>query len=156
LRHQNQVTKLRNKVKDKDLKFFLALLITVPGRETVLALLKQQYPQVDPVIKFSACLKQLSDADLLEEKLSDAWLLMLECLLRDWGRREQIAQVFAQKYAEETIREKWTKIENLATAVRSFSLIQPLFEDQVRSEAGSQEHRRNEIGRRQASRTMIA
>jgi hypothetical protein len=136
LRHQNQVTKLRNKVKDKDLRFFLALQITVPERETVLALLKQQYPEVDPVIRFSACLKQLSDADLLEEKLSDAWLLMLECLLRGLARRDQIAQTFAQKYAEETILEKWTKIENLAAAVRRFPLIRPLFEDQARWAVG--------------------
>jgi hypothetical protein len=129
LRRQAELVKIRNKVTDdQDLRFFLALLINVSHRETLLSLLRQRYAQEDPVSKFIAFFKQLSDADLLGEKFSDPWLLMLQCLLQGLTTRDQIETAFVDRYGEAQVQSQRNKLGNLAVTIGQFWLLRPLLE----------------------------
>lgn len=46
---QSDITKRRGMIDGEDHRFFLALLLNVPDRATVLDLIKQKYPDADPV-----------------------------------------------------------------------------------------------------------
>ncbi len=46
---QNDITKRRGMIEGRDHRFFLALLLNVPERAMVLDLIKQKFPQADPV-----------------------------------------------------------------------------------------------------------
>src|SRR5258706_7553718 len=46
---QNDITKRRGMIEGKDHRFFLALLLNVPERTMVLELVRQKFPDADPV-----------------------------------------------------------------------------------------------------------
>jgi len=138
VRRQGEITKLRSKVTNLDLRFLLALLINVPDGEALLRLVRSRWPDEDPISKFIAGIKQLSDADQLGEKLSDPWLLVLECLLRGLGGKVEIERAFVLKYGEAQVQNQRTKIQNLAESVRHFWLFRPLFDKLTSDNAAGQ------------------
>jgi hypothetical protein len=129
-RRQAEITKIRGKVKatDTEVRFLLALLINITDHETILALMKERYAGADPVSKFVAAVKHLSDADLLGEKFTEPWLWMLECLLRGKTKKDEILKAFEDKYGAAQVEKQLTKIGNLSTTVGRFWLFRALFE----------------------------
>ena len=57
---QQAITKRRGMIEDEHLRFFLALLLNVPERPLVLDLIKQRYPEDDPLAKAAGWIKELA------------------------------------------------------------------------------------------------
>jgi hypothetical protein len=129
-RRQAEIIKIRGSVKatDAEARFFLALLINITDRETILALMKERHAGADPVAMFIAAVKHLSNAGLLGKKFTEPWLWMLECLLRGQTGQAQILKAFTDKYGEAEVENQQAKLDNLFTDVCSFWLFRPLFE----------------------------
>ena len=57
---QHAITKRRGMIEGEDLRFFLALLLNVPQRTLVLDLIKQRFPNDDPIAKAAGWIKELA------------------------------------------------------------------------------------------------
>lgn len=89
-RIQNIVTR-RGSITGEEHRFFLALLLNVPSREKILELVKQRFPESDPVEKILDWVEELSQTKVLGAKeanalgiegFSDDHIFVLENLLR--------------------------------------------------------------------------
>jgi hypothetical protein len=89
-RIQNIVMR-RGSITGEEHRFFLALLLNVPNREKVLELVKQRFPDVDPVEKILDWVEELSQTRVLGSKepnalgiegFGDDHIVVLENLLR--------------------------------------------------------------------------
>lgn len=125
LRRQNLIVQLREKAATPDLRFFLSLLANLTDKASVLQLLKQTYTSQDPVAVFVNAMSELSAQNLLTSHFNDAWLLMLECLLRgvsDWG---EINDIFKRKYGIEQVHAQEATLNTLALKLAEFWLVRP-------------------------------
>lgn len=130
-RRQMGILTLREKTSDGDGKFILALLANIPDMETILRLIRQRYPSEDPAKKFSRCIQHLSQEGHLPLKFSDAYTLMLECLLQGHVEASEIRRIFISHYGEEQVQLQGNKLEQLAASIRKFWLFEPLFGQEV-------------------------
>jgi hypothetical protein len=87
---QNSIVQRRNTITGEEHRFFLALLLNVPNREKILELVKQRFPDVDPVEKILDWVEELSQTRVLGSKeanalgiegFDDQYLYVLESLL---------------------------------------------------------------------------
>src|SRR6185503_7422229 len=87
----------RSTITSEEHRFFLALLLNVPVREKVLELVKQRYPETDPVEKILDWVEELSQTRVLGSKeanalgiegFDDGYVFVLEQLLRGKSREE--------------------------------------------------------------------
>lgn len=98
-----RIIRQRSFVSDPELRFFLALVLNVEGRDNIMALITQRFPDVDPVEKILDWVEALAGMRVMGagvsnalgiEGFDDADLLILENLLRgmddDQARREFI------------------------------------------------------------------
>lgn len=90
VRQQNIVMR-RGSITSEEHRFFLALLLNVPSREKILELVKQRYPETDPVEKILDWVEELSQTRVLGSKepnalgiegFDDDYVFVLEQLLR--------------------------------------------------------------------------
>ena len=90
VRQQNIVTR-RGSITSEEHRFFLALLLNVPSREKILDLVKQRYPETDPVEKILDWVEELAQTRVLGSKeanalglenFDDDYVFVLEQLLR--------------------------------------------------------------------------
>ena len=88
---QNDIVMRRSTITSEEHRFFLALLLNVPDREKILELVKQRYPQTDPVEKILDWVEELAQTRALGskepnalgiERFSDEHIFVLEQLLR--------------------------------------------------------------------------
>ncbi|MGI8838445.1 MAG: hypothetical protein ACR2H4_17655 [Pyrinomonadaceae bacterium] len=88
---QNDIVMRRSTITSEEHRFFLALLLNVPDREKILALVKQRYPETDPVEKILDWVEELSQTRVLGSKegnalgiegFDDDHIFVLEFLLR--------------------------------------------------------------------------
>lgn len=90
LRQQDIVSR-RGSITGEEHRFFLALLLNVPSRERILGLVKERFPETDPVEKVLDWVEELSQTRVLGSKepnalgidgFSDDHTIVLENLLR--------------------------------------------------------------------------
>lgn len=102
---QSNIIKRRATITGDEHRFFLALILNVPGREKILELVKQRFPDIDPVEKILDWVEELSQTRVLGSKESNALgiegfgddhLFALEYLLRGLGRKEASAKAQAE------------------------------------------------------------
>jgi hypothetical protein len=71
MRQHNIITR-RGSITSEEHRFFLALLLNVPDREKILELVKQRYPETDPVEKVLDWVEELSQTRVLGSKEANA------------------------------------------------------------------------------------
>ncbi len=132
---QSYITQRRATITSEEHRYFLALLLNVPDREKILALVKQRYPETDPVEKVLDWVEELSQTRVLGSKeanalgiegFDDDHIFVLEFLLRGKSP-EEIRQLSKtgefQRFA--TIGEK---LDGLVASLQN----SPLFKTMLR------------------------
>jgi hypothetical protein len=140
----DEIVRRRSFVTNAQHRFFLALLLNVDGKENIFALIKQRYPDVDPVEKVLDWVFELSETRVMAANSSNALgidgfdafdLYVFENLLRDKSTeemKESIKADYPPEQAENMIAILPEKAEKLRKAI----IFQPFFDDlQVRSAA---------------------
>lgn len=123
------IVQKRGFVTDPVQRFFLALLMNIDGRETILELIRSRFPDDDPTDKLLDCIFELSQTRVLGSNLPNALgiadfgdvdLMILECLFQDLpdeAVRERIASETGSDDMEvvgQIVDEKLRKIRNSA------------------------------------------
>jgi hypothetical protein len=94
---QNDIVQRRGTITAEEHRFFLALLLNVPSREKILELVKQRFPESDPVEKILDWVEELSQTRVLGSKepnalgiegFGDEHTFVLEQLLRGKSSEE--------------------------------------------------------------------
>lgn len=94
---QHNITQRRNSIIGEEHRFFLALLLNVAGREKVLELVKQRFPETDPVQKILDWVEELGHTRVMGshetnalgiEGFDDNYLVTLEGLLQGLSDEE--------------------------------------------------------------------
>src|SRR6267143_517059 len=88
LERRNKIVAIRERVSNSDLQFFLALLLNIPERRSILNLVEQRYPSRDPIAAIVTWVRELSELGVLGVRFTEPWLLMLQCLLMRRPDRE--------------------------------------------------------------------
>ena len=103
-----EIVRRRNYVTDAEHRFFFALLLNVEGRERILSLVKQRFPDADPISKILDWSYDLAQTRVVGvnipnalgiEGFGDADLTLLESLLRGKSGAEAIDAV-ASEYGD--------------------------------------------------------
>jgi hypothetical protein len=121
------IIRLRSAVTGDEHRFFLALLLNVPGREHILRLVKQRFPEGDPVEKVLDWVDELAQMRVLGSKASILGIegygpqhsFALECVLR--GDAPEAARAKARAEGLDV------DIEKLQAALRESLLLRELF-----------------------------
>jgi hypothetical protein len=126
-RRQSYLFRRRRVVTDPDLRFFLALLLTVPGQTEILRLVRERWPGEDAVTRTLALLRALSSAakgDALNLALDDSGLDVAGELLRH-GPDADLVHRLADRY--EIDDDTAAQVQSMARALRGSPLLGPLF-----------------------------
>jgi hypothetical protein len=134
---QGSITKRRGTITKDAHRFFLALLLNVPGRDKLLELVKQRYPEQDPVETILDWVEELGRTRVLGSKetnalglpeFDDSYVFVLECLLEGLSD-EQINQRVAAQYPPDNAAELITRIPALKESLKESSLFKSLLAD---------------------------
>jgi hypothetical protein len=118
-------------------RFFLALLLNVPNREKILQLVKQRYPDQDPVETVLDWVEELARTRVLGSKetnalgmaeFDDSYVFVLECLLQGLSEGD-IHQRARVQYPPENAAELITRVPALTAALRESTLFRSLLAD---------------------------
>ena len=118
-------------------RFFLALLLNIPSREKILELVKQRYPDQDPVETILDWVEELGRTRVLGSKetnalgmpeFDDSHVFVLECLLQGLGL-EEIYQKAAAQYPPANAAELSTRIPALIESLKESILFKSLLTD---------------------------
>ena len=115
-------------------RFFLALLLNVPSREKILELVKQRYPDQEPVETILDWVEELGHTRVLGSKetnalgmpeFDDTYVFVLECLLESLSL-EQIDQKATAQYPPESAAELKKRIPTVLETLRESILFKSL------------------------------
>jgi hypothetical protein len=121
------IIRRRQFIADPDHRYFLALLLNVPGKERIFSLIKERYPESDPLDKTLDWTMELGETRVLGLNLPNALgiegfddfdLLAFECLLKDMSddeARKFVSETFGATQAEQimpTMPERQAKLRN--------------------------------------------
>jgi len=118
-------------------RFFLALLLNVSSREKILQLVKQRYPDQDPVETILDWVEELARTRVLGSKetnalgmpeFDDSYVFVLECLLLGLSE-EQINQRATEQYPAENAVELMSIVPAITESLRSSTLFKSLLAD---------------------------
>lgn len=118
-------------------RFFLALLLNVPSREKILELVKQRYPDQEPVETILDWVEELGHTRVLGSKetnalgmpeFDDSYVFVLECLLQGLGL-DEINQKATAQYPPENAAELIERIPTLLETLRGSILFKSLLAD---------------------------
>ena len=130
---QQNITQRRSTITSEEHRFFLALLLNVPSREKILDLIRQRYPETDPVEKMLDWVEELSQTRVLGSKepnalgiegFGDEHVFVLEHLLRGKSTdeiRKLISTGEFQRFASLD-----GNVETLAEGLRTSPLFQTM------------------------------
>ena len=133
----DEILKRRGFVTNPEHRFFLALLLNVDGKENIFSLIKQRYPNDDPIEKILDWVLELSETRVMAANSSNALgienfgpfdLFILENLLRDKSVEEIKAAIkndHPADQAENLLAAIPEKVEGIYHAI----IFQPLFDD---------------------------
>jgi len=130
---QNDITKRRGMIEGRDHRFFLALLLNVPERAMVLDLIKQKFPQADPVdlavgwIKEMAAIRIFGSPEpnvLGIRDFETSHLTLFEGLLRGLPVKEINALAATKSSLPQDVR---LPIEGLIERIKALPLFKSIF-----------------------------
>ncbi len=125
------IVRQRQVVSDASQRFFLALLLNVDGREQIFSLIKQRYPDVDPLEKVLDWTYELANTRIAGNEKTNALgitgfddidLYVLEQILNDRSG-EQIVNAFRSDHGEPTAAHALAEKEQ---RIRDSVIFQPL------------------------------
>ena len=133
----NDITRRRNFVQNPEHRFFFALLLNVDGRERILSLIKDRFPESDPIEKVLDWSYELSQVRLSGAANQNALgispfdefdLRLAEYLLH--GRSDgEIADILRQVYPTEKAEALLPNLEERAAAIRDSTVFSPLLSE---------------------------
>ena len=133
----NDITRRRNFVQNPEHRFFFALLLNVDGRERILSLIKDRFPESDPIEKVLDWSYELSQVRLSGAANQNALgispfdefdLQLAEYLLH--GRSDgEIADILRQVYPAEKAEALLPNLEERAAAIRDSTVFSPLLSE---------------------------
>ncbi|MFY9607511.1 MAG: hypothetical protein WAU45_02710 [Blastocatellia bacterium] len=135
---QHNLVYRRELITSYEHRFFLALLLNVPDRVKVLELVKQRFPDRDPVETITDWVDELAktrvmgsaEANVLGiNHFDDDYLLVFQCMLEGLTV-EQIKSRFEGEFSAEDMRGLGGKTEELYNSIRSSMLFKSIFLDQ--------------------------
>jgi hypothetical protein len=134
---QMSIVQRRGTITSDAHRFFLALLLNVPSREKILQLVKQRYPDQDPVETILDWVEELARTRVLGSKetnalgmpeFDDAYVFVLECLLLGLTG-EEINQRATAQYPPENATELISRVPALVESLRESTLFRSLLAD---------------------------
>lgn len=141
-KRQNNLIHRRSQITSAEHRFFLALLLNVPSRENVLAMVAQRFPADDPVEIVTDWLEELANTKLWGSAeanvlglsdVHDQYLWVFQMLLKGLSLPETIAAFAAECDGEES-KEDREKIAALYDSITQSLLFQTLFPASAASE----------------------
>ncbi|HEY8561225.1 MAG TPA: hypothetical protein VIL74_12690 [Pyrinomonadaceae bacterium] len=129
----DEILRRRAYLTDPEHRFFLALLLNVEGRERIFSLVKERFPDKDPLDKVLDWSFDLAQTRVLGEKVPNALgipdfddtdLLVLEGLLQDKSA-DEIRRIFETEYGGANVESLPQRIENIQRSV----IFQPLLQN---------------------------
>jgi hypothetical protein len=130
---QSEITRRRTEIKGQDHRFFLALLLNVPERTTLLRLVKEKFPDDDPLDLVVRWVRELSATKIFGSRepnvlgigeFDDRHLLVLRGLFEGLREDEMRARAAAEP-------QRWTfgesSIEAVTNQLRTLPLFQSIF-----------------------------
>ena len=126
----NQINSWRRKIKDADLKFFLAILLNSPNRQTSLQLINSIYPEQQAIELVIGWINQLITSEGLENvDINEPTLPFIDCLLNGLSF-EQTIEYLAQDYDQQELDESSSILQQLYQQLKFESVLSPLFRSQ--------------------------
>ena len=127
---QTDIIQRRAKIKGEDHRFFLALLLNVPERSTVLRLVKEKFPEHDAVDLVVGWVKELSatrvfgskEPNVLGTELDNRHLVVFRGMLEGLSLEEIEAQAESRSAAS-----VGSSIEDVANQLRTLPLFKSIF-----------------------------
>jgi hypothetical protein len=131
----NEILRRRSFVTEPEHRFFLALLLNVEGKERILSLIKERFPDTDPVDKILDWSFDLAQTRVLGMNIPNALgiadfgdfdLFVLESLLKD-RTEEEMREALKTEYQNENTDELAKKLVERSEKIRQAIIFQPLF-----------------------------
>lgn len=129
-----EIINRRNYITDSEHRFFLALLMNIEGKELIFSLIKEKFPEAEPLDKILDWVYDLSQTRVLGlnvpnalgiENFDDFDLFILECFLKDMSDKE-IKQNLESEYPPENAKELLKNIEERKEKIRNAPIFYPL------------------------------
>jgi hypothetical protein len=129
---QKDISRRRGKITGEDHRFFLALLLNVPDRTTIFRLVKERFPDQEPVELIVGWVKELSATKIFGSpeanvlgigEFSDAHLFVFKGLLEDLD----LAEIKTRALAEPWAAKLKLSVDELADHIRELPLFKPIF-----------------------------
>ncbi len=133
LEKQDEIVRRRSYVTESEHRFFLALLLNVEGRERIFALVKERFPDKEPLDKVLDWTFDLAQTRVLGENIPNALgiadfddtdLFILENLLQD-KQTDEIQTMLETEYGSEKLENFPERLEKLQKSV----IFQPLLKN---------------------------
>jgi len=130
---QAEITRRRTEIKGQDHRFFLALLLNVPDRATVLRLVKEKFPETDAVDLIVSWVRELSATRIFGSRdpnvigcaeFTDQYLLVFKGLLEGFTTKEIEARAASTPRQAASAS---SSVEEIATHLKSLPLFKSLF-----------------------------
>ena len=131
---QLSIIQRRSTITSDEHRFFLALLLNISSRQKVLELVKQRYPDQDPVETILDWIEELGRTRVLGSKetnalglpeFNDSYVFVLECLLLGLSA-EEMNQRATTQYPPESAAELISTIPAMAQSLRESTLFKSL------------------------------
>ena len=137
VKRQQNLIQRRGQITSNEHRFFLALLLNVPDRVKVLELVRQRFPEQDPVNTITGWVEELANTKMVGSNESnvlgidcfdDDYLFVFQSLLEGLTL-EQIKVSFEEGFSEEEALASAANLEELYNSIRNSILFKPLFID---------------------------
>ncbi len=131
----NEILKRRSFVTDTEHRFFLALLLNVEGKKQILSLIKERFPEADPIDKILDWSFDLAQTRVVGMNIPNALgiaefndfdLFVLESLLKDRSE-EEMREALKNEYPDENTDQLATSLAERSEKIREAIIFQPLF-----------------------------
>lgn len=131
-----QIVKRRSYITDSEQRFFLALLMNVEGKNQILTLIKERFPDNDPIEKILDWTFDLAQTRVLGEDVPNALgienfddvdLFVLESLLKD-RNAEEMEGALKSDYPNDDVSEIAKTLPERAEKIKTAVIFKPLFQ----------------------------
>ena len=135
---QRNLSLRRAQITSNEHRFFLALLLNIPDRQKLLDLVKQRYPEQDPVATVTDWVEELANTKLAGshepnvlgiENFDEDYLFVFQSLL-EGQTTEQVRAAFERERSSEELKALGNKPDELCDTIRNSILFKTIFLDE--------------------------
>jgi hypothetical protein len=125
-RRRQQVFELRRSITDPDLRFFLALVLNLPDRQAVDALVASRHPNTNVGERIEGWTRELAEAGRLGLEADPILLHLLQGCLRGWSDQRILDQL-CTNYPREQVEGQREEVREACRRIRRHPILRPLF-----------------------------